>query len=79
MKTLFFILPFTIQYGLNIGGGKCTGTVNTTISYSWTDTVYLDVSMEDTNIEERIFYVGDHPPKLNDKITFDCSQVIKVK
>jgi hypothetical protein len=81
MKKLLLILPLFILFGFKPDNGKFTGVVNTIIEYTWTDTVYLDVTLVNTGEEKRIYFIneGQGIPKLNDKVIFEYSQIINIK
>jgi hypothetical protein len=76
MKKLLGILILIAIYGFAPAPEKCSGVVTVTLAYSWTDTAYLYVKLDKTGEEKKIRYISKTVPKLNEKITFDCKQIM---
>jgi hypothetical protein len=76
MKKLLVILILISIYGFTPATEKCSGVVTVTLSYSWTDTAYLYVKLDKTGEEKKVRFIGKTLPKLNEKITFDCKQIM---
>jgi hypothetical protein len=76
MKKLLIIISFIILCGFKSGPVKCSGVVTVRIVYSWTDTAYLYVDLDNNGGEKRVRYIGKSVPQINERITFDCKQII---
>jgi hypothetical protein len=76
MKKLLIIIAFIILCGFKYGPVKCSGVVTVRIVYSWTDTSYLYVDLDNNGGEKRVRYIGKSVPQINERITFDCKQII---
>ena len=76
MKKLLVILMLISISGFARTPEKCSGVVNVTLSYSWTDTAYLYVKLDKDGVEKKVRFISKTVPQINEKITFDCKQIM---
>lgn len=77
MKRILIVMVFIILCGFKSGPEKCSGVVTVRLVYSWTDTSYLYVDLDDKGGEKRVMFIGKNVPQINERITFNCKQIIK--
>jgi len=76
MKKILIILILIAIYGFSPAPEKCSGVVTISIIYPWTDTAYLYVDLDNAGGEKKVRFIGKTVPQINERITFDCKQII---
>ena len=76
LKKLLAILILIAIYGFTPAPEKCSGVVTVRLVYPWTDTAYLYVDLDKGGGEKKVRFIGKTVPQVNEKITFDCKQII---
>jgi hypothetical protein len=76
MKKILIILILITTYGFSPAPEKCSGVVTVSLVYSWTDTAYLYVKLDNEGGEKKVRFIGKTVPQINERITFNCKQII---
>ena len=76
MKKILVILILITTYGFTPAPEKCSGVVIVSLVYSWTDTAYLYVKLDNEGGEKKVRFIGKTVPQINERITFNCKQII---
>ena len=76
MKKILVILILITTYGFTPAPEKCSGVVTVSLVYSWTDTAYLYVKLDNEGDEKKVRFIGKTVPQINERITFNCKQII---
>jgi len=76
MKKILVILILITTYGFTPAPEKCSGVVTVSLVYSWTDTAYLYVKLDNEGGEKKVRFIGKAVPQINERITFNCKQII---
>ena len=76
MKKILVILILITTYGFSSAPEKCSGVVTVSLVYSWTDTAYLYVKLDNEGGEKKVRFIGKTVPQINERITFNCKQII---
>jgi hypothetical protein len=76
MKKILIILILIVIYGFSPSPEKCSGVVTVSLVYSWTDTAYLYVKLDNEGGEKKVRFIGKTVPQINERITFNCKQII---
>ena len=76
MKKILIILILIVIYGFSPAPEKCSGVVTVSLVYSWTDTAYIYVKLDNEGGEKKVRFIGKTVPQINEKITFNCKQII---
>lgn len=77
MKKLLAVLALAIICKVTSAAPeKCSGVVTVRLVYSWTDTAYLYVDLDKGAGEKKVRFISKTVPQVNEKITFDCKQII---
>ena len=76
MKKILAILILIIIYSFTPAPEKCSGVVTVSLVYSWTDTAYLYVKLDNEGGEKKVRFIGKIVPQINERITFNCKQII---
>ena len=76
MKKILAILILIIIYSFTPVPEKCSGVVTVSLVYSWTDTAYLYVKLDNEGGEKKVRFIGKTVPQINERITFNYKQII---
>ena len=76
LKKILVILILITTYGFTPAPEKCSGVVTVSLVYSWTDTAYLYVKLDNEGGEKKVRFIGKAVPQINERITFNCKQII---
>ncbi len=76
LKKILVILILIAIYGFTPAPEKCSGVITVRLVYPWTDTAYLYVKLDNEGGEKKVRFIGKTVPQINERITFNCKQII---